>query len=199
LGLVIGLVVGAGGMYLALRPPWGGHATAPPDAGPVASVPVDAPPAKPKKKRRRPAGTPNAQNPGGDDTDEPEPQPIVLTEADRRLEWRGDEVALPAHKVDMGAGGEGRPLDDGEINGAFANDAGVRTCVANGATGTDLHATITVKMLVDGSGRVTKSRVQAPHYLHEHGLLACTQHALARMHFPATGAPTVVTIPVNLG
>ena len=41
--------------------------------------------------------------------------------------------------------------------------------------------------------------MQAPHYLLEHGLLACIQRALSRMHFPATGAPTVVTIPVNLG
>src|SRR5262245_66104532 len=121
-------------MYLAVRPPWGGHATAPPDAGPVASAPVDAAPsAKPKKKRHRPPGTGPAP---GEDTDEPEPPPIVLTEADRRLEWRGDEVVLPARKIDMGAGGEGRPLDDGEINGAFAQDPGVRTCVSSGATGT---------------------------------------------------------------
>ncbi|HEX7994239.1 MAG TPA: hypothetical protein VF506_09975, partial [Streptosporangiaceae bacterium] len=59
--------------------------------------------------------------------------------------------------------------------------------------------TITVKLLVDGRGRVTRSRIQAPHYLFEHGLLGCTQRALGRMHFPATGGATIVTLPVNLG
>ena len=59
-------------------------------------------------------------------------------------------------------------------------------------------ATITVKLLVDGNGRVTRSRLQAPRYLFEHGLLGCAQRALGRMKFPATGAPTLVTLPVNL-
>jgi hypothetical protein len=68
-----------------------------------------------------------------------------------------------------------------------------------GATNTDLRATITVKLVVDRGGRVTRSRVQAPHYLFEHGLLGCTQRALGRMHFPATGAATLVTLPINLG
>jgi hypothetical protein len=68
-----------------------------------------------------------------------------------------------------------------------------------GATGTDLRGTITVKLLVDGHGQVTRSRVQAPHYLFEHGLLGCTQRALGRIHFPATGAASLVTLPVNLG
>ena len=75
----------------------------------------------------------------------------------------------------------------------------MRDCVVSGATNTDLRATITVKMLVDGTGHVAKSRVQAPHYLFEHGLLGCAQKALGRLRFPAVGGATVVTLPITLG
>ena len=57
------------------------------------------------------------------------------------------------------------------------------------ATNTDLKGTITVRMIVDGNGpAVTKVKVQAPHYMFEHGVLGCIQGAVARMHFPAIGA-----------
>jgi hypothetical protein len=198
-GLVIGLAVGAGAMYLALRPPWQHRlATMSPDRPPVVVVGNDAgvKPA-PKKRRSRPAGSPTQV--AGD----PEPEevaPLPLTAADRALEWRGDEVVRPAQTIDLAAGGgEARSLDDGEISATVTSQAGgVRDCVVQGATGTDLRATITVKLLVDGRGKVTRSRVQAPRYLHEHGLLACAQRALGRIHFPATGGTTVVTLPVHL-
>jgi hypothetical protein len=203
LGIVIGLVVGAGGMYLALRPPWGGGAIATPvDAGVVALAPSDAGSGtRPKKKKRRPAGTVAAPGAPGDEEYEEETEPLpVLTDADRRLEWRGDDVTLPATKIDMAGGGEARPLDDGEINGTIGSQSGgVRDCVVQGATNTDLRATITVKLVVDGSGRVTKSKLQAPRYLFEKGLLTCVQRSLSKMKFPGTGAATLVTLPVNLG
>lgn len=191
-------------MYLALRPPWGHGASAPSlDAGVISSIPGDAgSAAKPKKKKRRPAGTvrpPGAASGTDDEYEETEPVP-VLTEADRRLETRGDDVTLPPTKVDMGGAGEARPLDDGEINATINSQAGgVRDCVVAGATNTDLRATITVKLVVDGTGRVTRSRLSAPHYLFEKGLLGCVQRALGKMKFPATGGATVVTLPVSLG
>lgn len=200
LGLGIGLVVGAGGMYLTLRPPWGGSAApAPSDAG-IAAAPSDAGVAgkpKPKRKPGRRGGTVAAPA-GSEDQEETEPPP--LTEADRRLEWRGDAVALPPRKLDMAAGDAARPLDDGEINSVISGQTGgVRDCVVQGAMGTALRATISIELLVDGGGRVTKSRMQAPRYLFEHGLLGCAQRALGRLKFPATGAPTLVSFPVNLG
>jgi len=192
-------------MYLVLRPPWARVVTQPSDGPPVVMVPGDAG-TRPKKKRRpRPPGaspsTSRAGEPGGEaELDEPAPPP--LTAADRALEWRGDAVALPPRTIDMagGGGGEARGLDDGEIHQTINSQAGgVRDCVVAGATGADLTATITVVMLVDGHGKVTRSRIQAPHYLFEHGLLACTQRAVGRIHFPATGGSTIVTLPVNLG
>jgi hypothetical protein len=189
-------------MYLVLRPPWGPHAaTVPSDAPPVVVV-RDAGVTKPAKKKRRPRpGSPTAQPAGSDaEFEHDEPELPALTAADRALEWRGDDVALPAQTIDMAGGGDARPLDDGEINATVNAQVGpIKDCVVQGATNTDLRATITVKLVVDGRGRVIKSRIHAPHYLFEHGLLGCAQRAVARMRFPATGAATLVTIPVNLG
>lgn len=184
-------------MYLTLRPPWGGGAaSAPADAG-IAAAPPDGGVPKPKPKRRpgRGGGTVAAPAGGSEET-----EPISLTDADRRLEWRGDAVALPERKLDMAGGDEGRPLDDGEIRAVLGEQTGgVRACVVRGAAGTDLRATIRIELLVDGGGRVTRSRLEAPRYLFERGLLGCARRALGGMQFPATGAPTRVTFPVHLG
>ena len=201
IGLVIGVALGAGAMYLVLRQPWAIRVTPqPPGSPPVVVVPGDAGVSRPKKKRRtRPPATGQPGQPGGGD---PEPEELApsLTAADRELEWRGDDVTQPPRNIDMTGGTPSRPLDDDEINQTIHGQAGgVRDCVVQGATGTDLTAAITVKLLVDGHGRVTRSRIQAPHYLFEHGLLGCIQRALGRMHFPETGGSTVVTLPVNLG
>ena len=191
-------------MYLALRPPWAGEATAPADAGVVASAPDDAGVAKKKKKRRRPGG----RQPGGDDEDwlhsgggeETEPPRLVqLSASDRALEWRGDDTSPPKRSLDMSSEGESRSLDNGEIQSTISSQSGgVQSCVVRAAQNTDLSGTITVKMDVDGNGKVTRSRVQAPRYMFSQGLLGCVQGALRGWRFPATGAPTLVTLPVNL-
>jgi hypothetical protein len=205
IGLVIGVALGAGAMYLVLRPPWAPRThPAPADSPPVVLVPGDAGVPHPKKRRRprapATAGQPAAPATAADGEAE-DPLPPPLTAADRALEWRGDDVTLPPQNLDLAAGGtQPRPLDDGEISQTITSQAGgVRDCVVQAATGTDLTATITVKLLVDGRGRVTRSRIHAPHHLLEHGLLPCTQRAVGRMHFPATGGATIVTVPVNLG
>jgi hypothetical protein len=202
-------------MYLAMRPPWGGGATtapAPIDAGAVSVAPSDAGPAGKKKKKRRPRnpGTTAAGDLptidgtfGEDDSGEyyEETEPLAqLSASDRALEWRGDDVTLPPTKIDMAGGKESRPLEDGEINATIGSQSGgVRSCVVNSATNTDLSATIMVKMVVGADGRVTKSRIQAPRYLFEKGLLTCVQRSLGKMKFPSTGAPTQVSLPVTLG
>lgn len=191
-------------MYLALRPPWaGGGASAPSDAG-VAVAPKDAGTGKPKKP-----GKPGRPRPGhvpapGEGSDDPGPDTgpamVTLTAADRALEWRGDAVALPPQNIDVGKNADARGLEQGEIESTTSSQAGgIRDCVVQAATNTDLTATITVQMLVDGSGHVTRSRVQAPKYMQDHGLPACAARAAARMKFPGVGLPTIVTLPVNLG
>jgi len=183
-------------MYLVLRPPWGsrGGTSAPGDAA-VVAVADDAKSDAKKKKPRSGTGKPGTAGTVDDDV-----EPIQLTDTDRRLEWRGEDVAIPTTRLDMGGKTDARPLEDSEINSTILAQSGpVRDCVVASAMGTDLRATITIKMLVDGRGKVTKSRVEAPRYLFEHGLLSCAQKALSRMVFPPSGAPTLVTLPVNLG
>jgi hypothetical protein len=205
--LVIGLMVGAGAMYLVLRPPWGGGDTLAPSDAAVAMAPVDAGATKTKpKKRPRTGGTGNRRtNPGSDfsdteDTDEQSgPARIQLSASDRLLEWRGESTSI-SRKIDINAPGDARPLEDGEINATVGSQTGgVRACVEQGAAGTDLRATITIKVVVEGNGKVSRSQLQAPRYLFEKGLLGCAQRALGQIKFPATGAPTLVTFPVNLG
>ncbi len=206
-GLVIGLIVGAGAMYLGLRPPWGQHAAGPTDAG-VVAVASDAKPAhnKRKKRRWRPRRGYHRRTSAGpefadDGTDETEPAvPLIkLSAADRALEWRGQITTLPSRKIDMNAGPDARPLTQSEINAAVSRQNGpIRSCVVQGAAGTDLRTTITVKLIVGANGHVTKSQLRAPRYLFQKGLLACAQRALRGMTFPATGTPTLVTFPVQL-
>jgi hypothetical protein len=207
MGLVIGLVVGAGGMYLALRPPWGGGAAAPSDAGVVASAPSDGGVAKKRKRGKRGGRSGGGNQPGGDDEDwansgggdETEPARLVqLSAADRQLEWRGDDTSPPKQSLDMSNDGESRSLDNGEISSVTSSQSGgVQNCVVEAATNTDLGGTVTIKMVVDGNGRVSRSRVQAPRYLHSQGVLGCVQRQLKSWKFPSTGAPTLVTLPVN--
>jgi hypothetical protein len=209
IGLVIGLSVGAGGMYLALRPPWGGHGTAPSDAAEVAAAPSDAGiKSKKKRNRHRPGGGgggggnltsgDEAGWGGSDYVEETEPQLVQLTAADRVLEWRGDDTTRPPQKIDMAGGGESRSLDDGEIQSVISSQSGpVQSCVVASATNTNLAGTVNVKMIVEGNGHVTKSKVQGFHYMFEHGLLPCVQRAVGHLKFPATGASTLVTLPVN--
>ena len=193
-------------MYLALRPPWGSGATAPApiDAGPVASIPGDAGTApKVKKKRRRPPGTvapPGGTGSGSDDEyEETEAPALVLTAADRQFEWRGDDVTPPPTKIDMGGGAEARGLNDSEINGTLGSQAGpVKDCVIQSVTGTDLRGEFHVKLLVDGNGHVSKSKIQAPRYTFQHGLLSCVQRAAGRMKFAAVGGSTSVDVPVSV-
>jgi hypothetical protein len=201
-------------MYLALRPPWA-HPTLTPtqDAGVIVEAPSDAGVAPGKKKKKghhpRPPGTQGAlptidSTFGPDDSDDgPEETEVTvakLTGADRALEWKGEDTTPGPQKLDMSSGSSNRALDDGEINSVVGSQAnGVRDCIVQGATGTDLRGTITVQMLVGGNGKVSKTRVQAPHYMFEKGLLNCVQRATGRMKFPAVGGQTQVTLPVTLG
>jgi hypothetical protein len=196
LGLAIGLALGAIGTYLVLEPPWRGGGSA---AGPAVAVggTVDAGVPATKKKGKRKARV------GGTSTGSQEPfevdEDIVLSDADRRMEWRGDAVSLPPRTIEMGGTDDGRPLDDGEIQNGIANGSGpVIGCIKDATAGAAISAEVTVQMLVGADGRVSKVRVRAPNWLHEHGLLTCAKRATRSMPFPATGAPTVVTAPYHL-
>ena len=194
LGLGIGVALGATSTYLALERPWQGRAKAAPEVVAVAPPPVDAGVA-PRKKGRRTARTTTPAGAVEREVDDD----IALTDADRALEWRGDAVALPPRTIDLAGGDEGRPLDDGEIQGAVSRGSSAMiACITDAAGGAPLSGAITLSLLVGASGSVDKVRVRAPHYLHERGLLACARRAARSLPVPSTGAPTVVTVPFDL-
>ena len=99
----------------------------------------------------------------------------------------------------MSSNAEARSLDNGEIASVVSSQSGpVQACFVRAAANTDLSGSMTIKMVVDGNGRVSRSRVQAPRYMFSQGLLGCVQGQLRSWRFPATGAPTLVTLPVTL-
>lgn len=192
LGLGIGVALGASATYLALERPWKSAARPAPTVAAVTAPPIDAGVTAKKKKRTTRTTTPTGAVEREVDDD------ITLTDADRALEWRGDAVALPPRTIDL-AGGDGRPLDDGEIQGAVASGSGAMVeCIKDAAGGAPLSGAITLSLLVGGDGSVGKVKVRAPRYLHEHGLLACARKAARALPFPGTGAPTVVNVPYDL-
>ena len=71
-------------------------------------------------------------------------------------------------------------------------------CITDAVGGAPLSGAVTLSLLVGAAGKADKVRVRAPRYLHEHGLLACARRAARGLPFPATGAPTVVTVPYEL-
>ncbi|MBK9031600.1 MAG: hypothetical protein IPL61_09745 [Myxococcales bacterium] len=194
-GLAIGAALGASAMYLGLKRPWRG-APAPPPVAAIAPPPVDAgvAPTGKKKRGKRVATTSSAGGAAEREVDDD----VVLTDADRKVEWRGDAVAAPPRLIDMEAA-DARALDDDEIAAGIAGGSrAVVDCIKDAAGPAPLSGEVTLKMLVGGDGRVTKARVRAAVYLHEHGLTACARRAARGFSFAATGAPTVVTAPFYL-
>jgi hypothetical protein len=193
LGLILGILIGGGGVYLALERPWEREAVAVAaiDAGPEIAADEVAPKRKPGKGRRgKRAGSVELQVEG---------EVLELSAADRKLEWKGDAVSVPAREVDFGSEGGGQPLSAGEINQVLGNQSqGILSCITSARGNAQLSATIVVKMLVEGDGRVSKTRVRAPAYLFKHGFYGCARKAARALRFPATGAPTVVEAPYDL-
>lgn len=200
LGFLIGMLCGGGGMYLALERSWM-TSSSPERADAGTALTEDGKDGRKDEqgRRKRDARKRGARgseagpgNPGGGDVP-------VLSEADRALVWRGQAVALPPRELDLAGGGEGRALDAGEVNAVIRGQSEpVLACIAEARGQAALTAKILIKMLVDGSGRVTKVRTRAPAYLFAHGFQACAERAARAMRFPATGAHTLVDAPYDL-
>ena len=192
LGLLVGAALGAGGVYAWLERPWQGGETAAvssPDAGPEEVAQASKKRKKRNKRKRRSGGSEVL----GDAI-------VELSAADRKLVWRGPTVELDAKEVDFASGGDGgRALNQGEIEAGIAGRAdAIIACITEARGNAELAATITLEALVEGNGRVSKSRVRAPQYLVDNGVHRCIQSEAKSMRFASTGAQTVVSVPFNL-
>jgi hypothetical protein len=114
------------------------------------------------------------------------------------MSWKGDPVERPPATMDLSdpSGDEARALSNGEIQATIqADGGGLERCVVDAVGSAPFSGEVTIKMLVDGDGRTTKTRVHAPAFMHAAGLLSCARGAARQMGYPAVGGYTVVTIP----
>jgi hypothetical protein len=198
---VLGVIVGAGAMYLGFKQPWqhrNSVATTTIDAG--VPTPIDAASVASKKRKGRATTQDGANQRTTGETNDvvDETGPTVLSAADRAVIWQGPEIAIPTKKIDLSNGGdEARSLSQSEISSGLQS-VRVLDCIVQAATGTDIAATVTLKLLVNGAGSVTKHRIAAPKYLLEHGLSACAARAIGKASFASTGGWTLVTVPFDI-
>jgi hypothetical protein len=204
-GLVIGGAIGAGATYLALRGP-GSSAPASVVATDAGTTTDAAARSRRRGVKRRPTARPAAAAQAVDETEESgtavtDDKPAVpeLGAHERQLAWRGAPIATPTRRLDLAGARDGRQLSQDEIDrGIRSNSAAVTACVREARGDAPLAGTVTLEFLVEGNGRATRSRVRAPQYLLDRGLLACSQRAVRGMRFAATGAPTIVTVPFEV-
>lgn len=183
-GLILGLVVGAAATYVLVGRPA-------PVPAPVVAVAATTP-ADSKKGPRRQARRPQDPLP-------PPTSDVQLTAADLRSTSEGDPLRASALELDMSAATEPRDLGQDEIDSAFArrSDALIR-CITDARAGAPVTGRVVVGVVVDGSGRVGKTRVEAPSWLIRHGLYACARGVLLGLRFPAAGKENVITVPFDL-
>lgn len=190
-GLVVGIAVGAGGLYAfqRLRAADGGVAVA--AAGADAGSDGKAPAAGKGKRPRRAATTAAAG------ADEPAP---VLGPEDLKMVASGDALRVGRRTLDLGEGAdEPRDLSQAEIDGALAGArGGIEECIGRARGAAELSGRVELGMVVGADGRVTATRVEAPAYLIRRGLPGCVRPKLAALRFPAVGKDTVVTLPVTV-
>lgn len=193
LGLVLGVALGAAGTYAALEKPWAGGEQ-------VAVVEIDAgPQVEEDSKSRKKRGKRGRRGKNGNVELQEIDERIQLTAADRKMTWRGPKIVLPEKNMDFESGGGGRNLNQSEINdGVTGGQKRLMSCIAEARGQAELAANITLKFLVSAEGRATKLRLQSPQYLLKNGLYECAGSAVRSMNFPATGAATIVTVPLDL-
>jgi hypothetical protein len=185
-GLLLGVVAGAGGAYLYFER----QKPAPSAAAPVAPPTPD----KPQKPRRRGGGGKSVAS----SLQVPVDPTIVLTPADQKVVSAGDSLKSE-NTLDMSAGGDSRELAADEIDAALSTQSpALLRCLAESRGAAPVVGKIVFGVVVDGSGRVVRTRVEAPSYLVHHGLYDCARKALGGLHFPATGRETVVTVPYDV-
>lgn len=196
LGLCVGALLGAGGVWLALR-----DRAAPRGAVTVAPG-ADAGVAAGKKKKRGGARGGGGGGMGGGEAGEAGDEPApVLGPADLRMTAEGDSLSRGAQNLDFAAGGEEpRELTQGEINGAMSGVQGaIGECIVNATGNAELSGRINAGVVVGPDGRVTQTRVEAPAYLMKRGLASCVRARLRGLRFPSTGKESVVKYPFTVG
>jgi hypothetical protein len=197
-GLALGIALGAGGMYLANRPPEAPPAT----SQPVVTTPPSVP-EKGKKKGKKKGNNGSPTSPGDEaapDTEGEPDEPVpVLSAADLAPSAQGDTLSPRPQSLDFDRDSEAHELGEGEINAVFRGSSSSLTACINEARGAaQLSGDVKFGVVIGPDGRVVKSRVEAPSYLLRQGLAGCARPVLATLRFPAPGRDVVASKSYSL-
>ena len=152
----------------------------------VAVVAATAPVAKERHRRARR---------GGDSAAAPE---IHLQPGDEKMRAEGDALGRPEH-LDLSEPDAHELSQDDLDRGFHGASPRIEKCITDALGDAPLETgRVEVGLRVEKSGSVNRVRVEAPALLQRQGLTRCVRAAVTQLHFPASGASSVVTYPFEL-
>jgi hypothetical protein len=165
-----------------------------------------------KKRRKRARGAARVARarasapaePGGAPLEdvEPEPEPVRLTAADRKMVGQGDDLGRPeVVRMDFNDQRQLPELSQDDIDARFrAEEEAVLDCISRARPDSEAYVPglVNVKFRIQRSGSIKGVRVEAPSILMKGGLYGCVRNVVERIRFPAAGSSQIVTYPFRL-
>jgi hypothetical protein len=198
--LVAGLAFGGYLFWKARDSGRGSGASARADAGPTV-----------KKRRKRARGAARLAraraNPAASpepilEEVEPDPEPIRLTAADRKMVGQGDDLGRPeVLRMDFNDERQLPELSQDDIDARFrAQEEAVLECISRARPDAEAYVPglVNVKFRIQRTGGVRGVRVEAPSILMKGGLYGCVRNVVEGLRFPAAGSSQIVTYPFRL-
>jgi hypothetical protein len=211
-GVLLGLVLGAGGVFgwFKMQPPLVAPEWASMGPSTMTSGKIKKKPAKKTAVASKTPSTPNAPNtPNNNITNgdlvapeaaPPQEEIPQITAADLKPEADGDVLRPRTLTIDAeSTGPEPRDLSQSEVDSAFATvKPQIVKCIIDARGPAPVAGKITVGVVIGPEGKVFKSRVEGPAYLMDQGLYSCVKTVLSTLRFPAPGKDIVATVPFTI-
>ena len=133
---------------------------------------------------------------------EPEPEPIKLSAADRKMVAQGEGLGRPeVTRLDMSDGQNARELSQDDIDEGFrAREDDILGCIARARPDAEAYipGLVNVKFRIQKTGSVRGVRVEAPAILQKGGIYTCVKGVVEGIRFPSSGSSQIVTYPFRL-
>jgi hypothetical protein len=133
---------------------------------------------------------------------EPEPEPIRITAADRKMVAQGDDLGRPeVVRLDMSDERQLPELSQDDIDASFrAREEAVLDCISRSRPDAEAYVPgqVNVKFRIQRTGGVRGVRVEGPAILMRGGLHTCVRGVVEGLRFPAAGSSQIVTYPFRL-
>ncbi|HEY0711779.1 MAG TPA: hypothetical protein VGF45_03840 [Polyangia bacterium] len=161
-----------------------------------------------KKKRKRGRGAARMarakERPPGDEAEyaEPDPEPIKISAADRKMVAQGDNLsAAEVTRLDLSDTSNARELTQDDIDEGFrAREDDILGCISRSRPDAEAYipGLVTVKFRIQKTGAVRGVRVEAPAILQKGGIYGCVKSVVEGIRFPQSGSSQIVTYPFRL-